>query len=406
MNRALIFIPGIKGTKLYDSNSIEGEILWQDVRFNFKDIERLNLTAEYDHSYVDEDFNTLIKPLNIEPLAYREFWNRLEPGYKNRYIFSYDWRISNTINADNLRNFIEYLIKKSKSIGKEITHFDIVTHSMGNLPIRFYIQKYGMEFIHKIIFTAPPFKGAPDAISALVIGQGMFFNKDEMRKLARTLPALFELLPSYPSYAIDSKTGESVDLFEIENWQQNIVHLHADDASVQKHELINKFVENLKNAKQRLAEVDSWMDGLTQSEKDRILVLVKTEIKTLCNIVVEKNPTDSNPINYFNFDESLMSHEGDGVVPNGSSCVYHDELATYCFRNRVLADDFTHAFFLKDNRVQKIINEYLKTNQDATQFNPEDLIGRKVERVKGLKKVVSEESSDLFASINRVWKIT
>lgn len=376
MSKAVIFIPGIKGTKLYDSNSIDGEILWQDVRFNFKDIEQLELTNEHESEYFDQDFNTIIKPLNIEPLAYREFWNRLDPGYSKKYIFAYDWRISNEINGQNLRNFIEYLMKKSEAIGLPIAQFDIVTHSMGNMPVRFYVKNYGMEFINKIIFTAPPFKGAPEAISALVIGQGMFFNRDEMRKLARTLPGLFELLPTYPYSSINKDDGSEVNLFDPNNWQENILKIDpSDENKVEKERLISKFIENLAKSKNRLESLDRWLDGLTQNEKNRILVLVKTEMKTLCNVVIEKNPTD-NPKNYFNFEESKISDDGDGVVPTKSSCYHASELATYLFHNRVFADDFKHPFFLKDNRIQKVINDFLKSNSTTSSFDPRDLIGR------------------------------
>lgn len=376
MSRAVIFIPGIKGTKLYDSNSIDGEILWQDIRFNFKDLEQLELTKEYEGEYFDKDFNTIIKPLNIEPLAYGEFWNRLDPGYTKKYIFGYDWRTSNEINGQNLRNFIEYLMKKSKAIGSPITTFDIITHSMGNMPIRFYIKNHGMEFINKIVFTAPPFKGAPEAISALVIGQGMFFNRDEMRKLARTLPGLFELLPTYDYCTINKKDGSEIDLFNPNNWQENIIKIDPnDDNKTEKEYLISKFTENLAKSKTRVDKLENWLENLSEQEKNRILVLVKTEMDTLCNVVIEKNPSD-NPKNYFNFEESKIADDGDGVVPNKSSCHFASEIDTYLFYNRVFADDFKHAFFLKDNRVQKVINDFLKSSDDTSKFDPREQIGR------------------------------
>lgn len=383
MSKAVIFIPGIKGTKLYNSNSIDAEILWQDIRFNFKDLELLELTKEYKGEYFDQDENTIIKPLNIEPLAYKEFWNRLDPGYSKKYIFAYDWRISNEINGQNLRSFIEYLMKKSKAIDSPITQFDIITHSMGNMPIRVYVKNHGMEFINKIIFTAPPFKGAPEAISALVMGQGMFFNRDEMRKLARTLPGLFELLPTYKGSVIDRNDKSEIDLFNPSNWQENVMTVDPDDEDrKEKLFLIEKFIENLAKSKNRLASLDSWLENLTQQEKDRILVLVKTEMLTLSNVEIEKNPRD-NPKNYINFEESIMSYEGDGVVPNKSSLHFARELDTYLFKNRSLAKDFEHAFFLKDNRVQKVINDFLKSTEDTNAFDPlNQMIGRSIEKVK------------------------
>ncbi|MBU3661254.1 MAG: hypothetical protein FGM14_15385 [Flavobacteriales bacterium] len=117
------------------------------------------------------------------------------------------------------------------------------------------------------------------------------------------------------------------------------------------------------------------MENLTENEKNRILVLVKTEIETLSNVVIEKKQTD-NPKNYFNFEDSEINKDGDGVVPNKSSCHFAGEIATCLFYNRVFADDFKHPFFLKDNRVQKVINDFLKSTADTSNFDPREQIGR------------------------------
>ncbi len=117
---------------------------------------------------------------------------------------------------------MEYLIIKSGKINKAdpITEFDFVTHSMGNMPLRHYILQNGMSKIGKIVFPNPPFKGAPDAISALTVGQGFFFNRDETRKMARSLPALFELLPNYQfAQLMLFPIGKHKDLWKLDSWQ-------------------------------------------------------------------------------------------------------------------------------------------------------------------------------------------
>jgi len=380
MSKALIFIPGIKGTKLYDSNTVDNEILWQDFRFNFEDYMRLEMTFESEQFYYDQDLNSIIKPLHIEPLAYREFWNDLE--YEHKYIFPYDWRLSNEHNSKLLTDFIDYLTRKSKALGKEFTHFDFVTHSMGNIPLRYYIKQHGMGKINKILFVSPPFKGSPDAISALVIGQGFFFNKDKIRKLARTLPALFELLPTYDFHAIDSVTGNPIDLWDIENWQENVTK--NDDGSREKQIEIDKFTENLSRAKMRLDDLDKWKDNLSPAEKSRIMVLVKSDFETRGNVIIEKNPTDYNPKNYFDFNVSLISEDGDGVVPHASSCHYYRDFHTYYFNNRILRDDYKHAFVMKDERIQKVINEFLDSPDDTTKFKVQ-IYGRTVFKVEEME---------------------
>ncbi|MEQ8303894.1 MAG: hypothetical protein RIB47_10920 [Cyclobacteriaceae bacterium] len=391
MNKALIFIPGIKGTKLYDANTINNEVLWEDVRFNFDDISRTELTFQHNERFYEEDYNTIVKPLQIEPLAYREFWKKLNPVYKNKFIFPYDWRLPNKENGRRLKLFMDELVEKSKASDRvaTITHFDFVTHSMGNMPLRYYIQAHGMDRIDKIVFTVPPFLGAADAISAMAVGQGFFFKRDEIRKLARSLPALFELLPTYSHYAIDASDGSPIDLWNKDNWQKNLVTQGNDP---EKNRSIEKFIVNLNTAKSELENLSKWMDHITEEQKAKMMVLVKTDVKTLTDIVIEKHPADGNPDNYFDFQKSLQYNEGgDGVVPCASSCHYFEDIPTYDFRNRPWLDDFKHPFFLKDNRVQRIINSYLSTSQNASGYENK-VFGRSVHRVTALKNhQVSED---------------
>lgn len=383
MNRALIFIPGIKGTKLYDSNTLNNEVLWQDIRFNFEDFSRIELSFKSDQHYYDEAFSALVKPLQLEPLAYQEFWKHLHPDYPYKFLFPYDWRLPNAENGKRLAEFIELLIEKSRASKQTetITSFDIVTHSMGNMPLRYYLLNNGMKHLNKIIFVAPPFLGSIDAVSALTMGQGFFFNQDHIRKMARSLPALFELLPDYDFAAIDSKSATAVDLWNPDNWQKNLVTLTGKKS---KDERIKKFLANLANAKEQKDILANWMSPLKPKEKDRILILVKTELKTLCDVVVEEQPDDENPENYFDFKESLHADAGDGVVPDASSCCYFNKLATYTFENQPLHQNFKHPFILKDNRIQKTINTFLNSSVDAQSFKP-NIFGRTIKRVKKLE---------------------
>lgn len=399
MKKAVIFIPGIRGTKLFDANTIDNEILWQDIRFNFEDFKRMNLTFESNNHYFEEDFGTIVEPLHVEPLAYKEFWRKLQPDYDYKFIFPYDWRIPNEENGRKLHDFIELLIQKSTASSKvdTIAHFDVIAHSMGNMPIRNYIKEYGMGKINKVIFVCPPFKGAPDSVSALATGQGMFFNRDETRKMARSFPSVYQLLPTYPNCTLELKTEEAIDLWKKDNWQKNLI---TEGDNPETNQSIKKFIELLSKTKPVLDDLETWRDNLTQEEKNKILVLVKTEMKTLCNVVVEKQPDDHNPDNYFDFDLSLMNKEGDGVVPNASACHYYDEFATYAFYNRTWQDDYKHPFILKDSRVQRMINNFLNTEEDTSNFQ-HNIFGRTVKRVIGLKQVNVKENG-----VNhKLWKI-
>lgn len=381
MRKALIFIPGIKGTKLYDANTLNNQVLWEDIRFNFEDFMRLEMTHETPEGYFEENLSAIVKPLHLEPLAYLEFWRDLKPAYQYKYLFPYDWRLTNEENAKLLAEFIDLLLKKSRAVGKEFTHFDVITHSMGNMPLRYYIKNHGMSKIDKVVFVAPPFLGSPDAVSALVVGQGFFFNKDKVRLLARTLPALFELLPLYENYAIDSKTSDSIDLWDPLNWQSNITNPTQPEKMIES----DKFLANLNKTAKRLSDLSTWMDQLTGDEKARMRVLVSAEFKTLGSLLIERNPPETiNPKNMVLFNQSYTEVCGDGVVPVASSCCYHKEIDTYYLNKRFWNDDYKHPFILKDERVQRLINEFINLTGNPRDYRME-LIGRTVHQVTELE---------------------
>ncbi len=387
MKKAVIFIPGIKGTKLYDSNTINNEILWEDIRFNFDRFEHLTLSFENEGKYFDERFESLVAPLQLEAIAYREFLDCIDGSAFWKFIFPYDWRLPNVENAERLHLFIDMILEKSKVLAaqgvpgiSELNEVQIVTHSMGSFPLRYYIQKYGMSKIGKAVMAAPPFMGAPDAITALTVGQGFFFNHDNTRKMARTLPALFELLPRYEFYNREIGSGAQLDLFDHNNWQDNLVNLGRGP---EKDRSIQKFIDNLSHVRRRLVLLDTWIDQLTAEEKKKILVLAKTEFETFTNLLVEKDPADQ-PKNFFNLKHSLYVDEGDGVVPNASSCFYYDQLCTYALYNRFWNDDVRHPFLMRDSRVQRMINDFLKHLGGTDSFTV-DLIGRNIQKVNGLE---------------------
>jgi len=51
---AVIFIPGIKGTKLVETNKAEFDTIWSGIQYNFETIEDLELSSAYRGEYFDE----------------------------------------------------------------------------------------------------------------------------------------------------------------------------------------------------------------------------------------------------------------------------------------------------------------------------------------------------------------
>ena len=350
MSNAVIIIPGIKGSQLINVNTHNFHSIWRDFRFNFNNVEDLELTDEFEGNRYEEKMDVLIERGSTESLAYKEFIDDLEVNVP-KFIFSYDWRKSNRENGRNLHDFIEMLKKKSKasSSATDIKKVSIVTHSMGNHILRFYIKDVGFSSIDKIVFVAPPFMGALAMINGLIKGQGIFKNiKRKLREVVRTFPGAIELIPRYKDAAL-FKDGTSVDFFNRDHWQEGITKPLSGNNPYQKR-LAEKFVKNLAQAKVDVSDLDTWMDELSDAEKKRILVIVRDEIKTDQAMRVDEN--DKNAVN---IDGATATKHGDSVVPHASSCIYHNEILTLAITNSFKYDDDSHAFVMKEERVQDLV---------------------------------------------------
>ena len=52
---AVVFIPGIKGTKLVNTNLVNFDTIWSGLQSNFETIQDLELTLPFNQKYYDEE---------------------------------------------------------------------------------------------------------------------------------------------------------------------------------------------------------------------------------------------------------------------------------------------------------------------------------------------------------------
>jgi hypothetical protein len=389
MSDAIILIPGVKGNHLVDVNTPSFQPVWRDERFHFTDLDSLELTNMFEGERYDEKIDSIINRGQIEFLAYNEFMDDLElPGEEldqddpkkvakiPRFIFGYDWRRSNRENGRRLNEYIEMIKKKSQASSNpnKIKKFNIVTHSMGNHVARFYIKDFGFNRIHKVVFVAPPFLGSLVVVEGLVIGQGRTGSiKKKTREVARTFPGALELIPRYKN-AATFKNGEEVDFFNKDHWQSGIIAPLSEIGTSKQIRRTKIFAKNLEIAKKDLGELDQWIDGLSEEEKDRILVIVRDECNTMQALNVDKD--DKNTVE---FKDALCTDSGDAVVTNASSCIYHDKILTLALENNIRINDREHPFVMNEERVQDLVGWFF--GSDPFKF---DIPGRSVKRVTGL----------------------
>lgn len=133
--------------------------------------------------------------------------------------FDYDWRRDNVETAQRLARFLE---EKRRAVREESrrrfgtdpgdVRFDVVAHSMGALPLRYFLRFgdadlpedgslppvtwAGAEYLDRVIMVGPPNAGSLDSLFDLVRGYdpGLFVPTYPPALLG-TFPAVYQLLP-------------------------------------------------------------------------------------------------------------------------------------------------------------------------------------------------------------------
>lgn len=377
---AIIFVPGIKGTKLVDTNRVSHDTIWSGLQSNFETIEDLELSHTVNQQHYDEKIDTIVHPGEIEELAYAEFLRDLDTD-KPIYIYNYDWRFSAAENGTFLEDFITYLMDKSKASpqhkNKPFKKFDLITHSLGNFVVRNYLKYNGFQHVNKIIFTVPPFGGALDIAQVALIGEGWFPNvKAKIRKLIRTFPGALELLPSYADASRFNTGSTKHDFFTFDHWQENV----TNPTSKRGKDIARKLKAALNVASATVQTELQDLSQLSPAQRERILIITRTGYDTWQSIKVYKTKAGE-PKNFFDFAHACKTKNGDGRVPDVSSCCYHKDVLTLTIEDAIFYKDYSHGFVLKDERVQKITNRFLKSSFAKFDYN---IPGRTVKKVKGL----------------------
>jgi pimeloyl-ACP methyl ester carboxylesterase len=120
------------------------------------------------------------------------------------FVFAYDWRQSNRVSAQNLKEYIECV----RSIHNN-SRVDIIAHSMGGLVARRYlIDNPSNHGVARLITIATPFYGAARTMTVITTGKFPGVSDfspipkiyaGELKYVAQTAAGAHELLPS-PAY--------------------------------------------------------------------------------------------------------------------------------------------------------------------------------------------------------------
>ncbi|MDW7614892.1 alpha/beta hydrolase [Peribacillus simplex] len=309
----IIFVPGIKGSELYDGDNKRWFPATQ------KDLDLLDLKNDLEPRSVLRH----VTPFGITKFSqviYRDLLD--EFGDNNLSLFPYDWRRSIFDHVEKLANKI---INESKANNEKVT---LVAHSMGGMLAKLAIQKLEekqeLQRINKFITIGTPWHGAPDAFKSLTYGEPGIFEKlwvffqtllsaEATKNLARILPSVYQLLPSetyfnHPDGKFIVTEGEMDITYE--GFKTKIQNLHDLD----KNE--DEFVDVWKNY------IDPLHKAMTQDLPPELIhdCLIGHSIPTLYKVPeISKNGII---LKLYKQPSSFMN--GDGVVPLHSATPSHN----------------------------------------------------------------------------------
>jgi pimeloyl-ACP methyl ester carboxylesterase len=389
----VIVLPGITATTLHDLYPVEPEEVWTAL-LN-KDYTRIALHPD-DVRYEARE-PARVSPFNPFGLVYGDLVESLRHELTAKadrptpvFGFGYDWRQDATRTADRLDEFIDEVLARTALL----PHYrqqppravDLVGHSLGGLVTARYLwsrQQAGTESkVRRVVTMAAPFRGAIDAMQKLSMGMGSLTGPDPKareREAARTIPAVYQLLPSYPG-AVSFDPGVTKNIFDIKAWQPSILATLREYIRLQKARIT---VEAL--LAQYLAVARSFIDSVNAIDPAKVLpekdagwlaiVGVNVTTQVQAQIVLERGRPRfafPPPVNRYSEPPPGNEQTGDHTVPFRGACpdfldrerlvcVTMDDLSFWEVRDRLLAEFAgLHSFLPKINHVQRLTARFLR----------------------------------------------
>ncbi len=368
VTRPCIVIPGIQGSTLQNFYPIDPVTTWSTLVIAESKVVALDFEslALADDGRSDRNSLVVSRPSALIELAYSE----LVSGLQGRsgvpaYLFAYDWRYSILDSAKALVRFVETLqLKSIPNLSGWTGDFDFACHSMGGLVFRAFLAEWRRINptlplpVGKVAFIATPHKGSLDAVSALVTGESpLFGGQKAMRKLARTFPGVYELLPLPANGAMwAERQNVEVDLFVETNWQQNTT------SAIPAKGNFDVVQRRLDSARQVLSNLPMPTDPTFGLATQNLLVVYGAkDNSTLQTIAVGPSPD-----NWYDFDNARKA-TGDDVVlvdsaklPGVAAVEIRPEDMSYIFHpvQRAYANTDMHAFLPALDEVQSIVHSF------------------------------------------------
>ncbi|OGG22354.1 hypothetical protein A3D03_06685 [Candidatus Gottesmanbacteria bacterium RIFCSPHIGHO2_02_FULL_40_13] len=213
---------------------------------------------------------------------------------KDLFIYNYDWRQPLDTQADNLKKYLDSIIKSNSSVKK----FRLVGHSLGGLVIRSYLERYNTDNnVIQALTIGTPHQGtllayplwengeiwSEDLTSKIALSQILEFcklNKTDLRSSFKTgrvsypskkdlirslIPSIQSLLPTFDYLYQNGKVKKTDSLTHQNDWlpknlfPENRYHIKFDTLSGTGQSTLSNFV--VSNPSTSDLAKDIWADG-------------------------------------------------------------------------------------------------------------------------------------------------
>lgn len=364
--RPCIIIPGIQGSALQNTYPLSPATTWSTLtiigeKFTAPDFDSLALD---DSAGADRNELVVTRPSQLLAVAYAPLASALQGRLGvPAYLFPYDWRYSIAQSAQALVQFVNRLkVKSMPTVLGWDGLFDFAVHSMGGLVLRAFLDAWQRASaapipVGQICFIATPHLGSVDAAVALITGETpMFGGHKELRKLARTFPAVYELLPRFLPAPI-VRAGTALDIFDVNNWQKNTVDPDVGNSGFDVEQV------HLTAAKRVLTTLPLPGDAPFKiAPTDQLVIFGNKPNSVLVSVEVGAAPDC-----WYDFDNASKG-SGDDVVPVQSAQlagvssieIHVDDVSYFHPIERGMASSDMHAFLPALDETATIVSRFFQ----------------------------------------------
>lgn len=392
---SILFLPGIKGSRLYTERAIGTEDRLWEPTLN-QDVSQLEMTENGES--INEVYTREIIDTVFRQDIYNNFLNYLEQKEEEEIIsgwrtFPYDWRYSvrdvvenGTQYEDERRHLIEAVEKLASSTDSKVT---IVAHSNGGLLAKALLKKLEAEgksdLVERVVFLGTPQLGTPKAIGSMLHGYdeeklgGLIVDDNTARDISRNMPGGYTLLPSQEYVDVTDSSLVSFDDSDaaaqfrdaygadINTYAEFTAFLNGDEGRNDADEIYEPSLLNSALLADASAYHDNTLDDWTAPEDVEVIEMVGVGHDTVRGFRYEEftkeeclfGPFGCREVSYLK-PVPQFTKQGDNTVIADSADAYPGESETYYIDlPAVPSDGIAHFNLTESESVQESLSALL-----------------------------------------------